>query len=329
MKIVRQHAFGEPEVLVLEDLTLPPVGEGELLLRTEAAAVTFFDIMNRRGQLADREYYEQDALLPLSPGYQGAGYVEEVGSGVTDFAVGDRVAWAMADGAYATHVIAPAAVVVPVPAGVDLGEAAGVLIQGLLAYKITHEAHPLEPGDWVMVQAAAGGVGSLITQYAKRRGARVVGVVSSEAKVAVAKEAGADEVVVAASDVDVAAEVRRITGKGVVAVYDGAGKDTFEANLDSLAPRGYLLVYGQASGFVPPFDLMRLNDKGSLFVTRFCLPNYFDEWPPKEFLAELFEQMRTGEIVVRIDSRYPLADAAGAHRAVESRESAGRVLLVP
>jgi NADPH2:quinone reductase len=322
MKIIRQHAFGGPEVL-----TLPPLGEGEVLLRTEAAAVTFFDIMNRRGQLSEQEYYEQDALLPLSPGYQGAGHVEEVGPGVTDFKVGDRVAWAMADGAYATHVVAPAAVVVPVPEGVDLGEAAGVLIQGLLAYKITHEAHPLEPGDWVMVQAAAGGVGSLITQYAKRRGARVIGVVSSEHKVAVAKEAGADEVVLSTGDV--AADVKRITGKGVAVVYDGAGKDTFDANLDSLAPRGYLIVYGQASGFVPPFDLMRLNDKGSLFITRFCLPHYFDEWPPKEFLAELFEQMRTGEIVVRIDGRYPLADAAAAHKAVESRESAGRVLLVP
>lgn len=327
MKIVRQHAFGGPEVLELEDLTLPPLGEGEVLLRTEAAAVTFFDIMNRRGQLSEREYYEQDALLPLSPGYQGAGYVEEVGPGVTDFQVGDRVAWAMADGAYATHVIAPAAVVVPVPEGVDLGEAAGVLIQGLLAYKITHEAHPLEPGAWVMVQAAAGGVGSLITQYAKRRGARVIGVVSNSRKVAAAKEAGADEIIVSTDDV--VAEVKRITGNGVAVVYDGAGKETFEANLDSLAPRGYLIVYGQASGFVPPFDLMTLNDKGSLFVTRFCLPNYFDEWPPKEFLAELFEQMRTGEIVVRIDSRYPLADAAAAHKAVESRETAGRVLLVP
>ncbi|HYQ63340.1 quinone oxidoreductase [Actinophytocola sp.] len=327
MKIIRQHAFGGPEVLRLEDLTLPPLEEGEVLLRTEAAAVTFFDIMNRRGQLSEQEYYEQDALLPLSPGYQGAGHVEEVGPGVTDFQVGDRVAWAMADGAYATHVVAPAAVVVPVPEGVDLGEAAGVLIQGLLAYKITHEAHPLEPGDWVMVQAAAGGVGSLITQYAKRRGARVIGVVSSEHKVAVAKEAGADEVVLSTGDV--VADVKRITGKGVAVVYDGAGRDTFDTNLDSLAPRGYLIVYGQASGFVPPFDLMRLNDKGSLFVTRFCLPHYFDEWPPKEFLAELFEQMRTGEIVVRIDGRYPLADAAAAHKAVESRESAGRVLLVP
>jgi len=327
MKIIRQHAFGGPEVLQLEDLTLPPLGEGEVLLRTEAAAVTFFDIMNRRGQLSEQEYYEQDALLPLSPGYQGAGHVEEVGPGVTDFKVGDRVAWAMADGAYATHVVAPAAVVVPVPEGVDLGEAAGVLIQGLLAYKITHEAHPLEPGDWVMVQAAAGGVGSLITQYAKRRGARVIGVVSSEHKVAVAKEAGADEVVLSTGDV--VADVKRITGKGVAVVYDGAGKETFDTNLDSLAPRGYLIVYGQASGFVPPFDLMRLNDKGSLFITRFCLPHYFDEWPPKEFLAELFEQMRKGEIVVRIDGRYPLADAAAAHKAVESRESAGRVLLVP
>jgi NADPH2:quinone reductase len=328
MKIVRHHTFGGPEVLQIEDLTLPPVGAGELLLRTEAAAVTFFDIMNRRGQLAEREYYEQDALLPLSPGYQGAGYVEEVGPGVEGFAVGDRVAWAMADGAYATHVIAPAAVVVPVPEGVDLGEAAGVLIQGLLAYKITHEAHPLTEGDWVLVQAAAGGVGSLITQYAKRRGANVIGVVSAERKVAAAKEAGADEVLVSTRD-DIAVEVKRISAKGVVAVYDGAGKETFQANLDSLAPRGYLLVYGQASGFIPPFDIMELNDRGSLFVSRFCLPHYFDEWPPRAFLAELFELMRTGEIVVRIDSRYPLADAAAAHKAVESRETAGRVLLVP
>jgi len=330
MQIIRQHSYGAPEVLQIEDLTLPDPGPGEVLLRTEAAAVTFFDILNRRGDLAPRDYYARDAALPLSPGYQGAGIVEKLGPEVTSVAVGDRVAWAMADGAYATHVVAPEAILVAVPDDVDLGAAAGVMIQGLLAYKLTHEAYPLAEGDWCLVQSAAGGVGTLITQFAKRRGAKVIGVTSTAEKAVVAKEAGADEVIVSSTTEDVAAEVKRRTGgPGVRVVYDAVGKDTFQANLESLAPRGYLVNFGQASGFVPPIDLMELNDRGSLYVTRFCLPHYFEEWPPRAFLAELFGWIGSGEIDVRIDSRFPLAQAAQAHARVENRESSGRVLLVP
>jgi NADPH2:quinone reductase len=330
MQIVRHHAFGGPEVLQLEELVLPEPGPGEALVRTAAAAVTFFDILNRRGDLAARDYYRQDAQLPLSPGYQGAGFVERLGPGVTDVQVGDRVAWALASGSYATHVIAPAGQLVAVPNDIDLGESAGLLVQGLLAYKLTHEAYPLAEGDWCLVQSAAGGVGSLLVQFAKARGARVIGVTSTEQKAVLAVKDGCDEVIVSSTS-DIALEARRITGgEGVRVVYDAVGKDTFEANLDSLAPRGYLVNFGQASGFVPPLDLMTLNDRGGLFVTRFCLPPYFDEsWPPRKFLDRAFGWMREGKLTVRIDSRFPLADAADAHAAVEQRSTAGRVLLVP
>ncbi|MBB4919032.1 quinone oxidoreductase family protein [Streptosporangium saharense] len=331
MKIIRQHAYGAPEVLELEDLELPAPGLGEVLLRTHAAAVTFFDILNRRGDLARRDYYKADAALPLEPGYQGSGYVEALGPDVTGVEVGDRVAWALAAGSYASHVIAPAAQLIPVPDDIGLDEAAGLPVQGLLAYKLTHEAYPLSEGDWALVQSAAGGVGTLITQFAGMRGARVIGVVSSEEKAPVAKEAGAEEVIVSTTTADLPAEVRRITGgKGVQVVYDAVGKDTFADNLDSLASRGYLVNFGQASGFVPPLDLMTLNDKGSLYVTRFCLPHFFDEsWPPLDFLARAFQWMREGKLSVRIDSRYPLAQAAEAHAAVEQRRTSGRVLLIP
>ncbi|MER8260693.1 quinone oxidoreductase family protein [Streptomyces albidoflavus] len=330
MKIIRQHAYGGPEVLELEDLELPEPGPGEVLLRTHAAAITFFDILNRRGDLKKRDYYKADAELPLEPGYQGSGHVEALGPGVTEVAVGDRVAWALAAGSYASHVIAPAKVLIPVPDDIDLGEAAGLPVQSLLAYKLTHEGYPVAEGDWCLVQSAAGGVGQLVTQFATMRGGRVIGVVSTEEKAAWAKAAGAEEVIVSAT-ADFAAEARRITGgKGVQVVYDAVGKDTFEGSLDSLAPRGYLVNYGQASGFIPPLDLMALNDKGSLYVTRFCLPHFFEEdWPPQQFLARCFQWMREGKLTVRIDSTYPLGRAADAHAAVEGRRTSGRVLLLP
>lgn len=331
MQIIRQHAFGAPEVLVLEEQDLSDPGPGEVRVRTHAAAVTFFDIINRRGDLADRLYYKADnTILPLEPGYQGSGFVDALGHGVTEVAVGDRVLWAVPSGAYASHLIMPASQLVPVPGDIDLGQAAAMPVQALLSYKLTHEAYALKPDDWCLVHSAAGGVGSLITQMAKMRGARVIGVVSTEQKAVVAKEAGADEVVVSTTCSDIAAEVKRITGGGVRVIYDAVGKDTFEANLDSLAPRGYLISFGQASGFVPPFDLMTLNDKGSLYVTRFRLECFVDEpWPPRQFFDQVFAWMRAGDLVVRIDSTYPLAQAAAAHRAVEGRQTSGRVLLMP
>jgi NADPH2:quinone reductase len=329
VQIIRQHTFGAPEVLVLEELELSGPGPGEVRVRTHAAAVTFFDIINRRGDLTGRAYYQADTVLPLEPGYQGSGFVDALGPGVTELAVGDRVLWGVPSGAYATHLIVPANQLIPVPGDIDLGQAAAMPVQALLSYKLTHEAYTLQPGDWCLVQAAAGGVGSLITQFAKMRGARVIGVVSTEQKAVVAKEAGADEVVVSTCS-DIAAEVKRITGTGVRVVYDGVGKDTFEANLDSLAPRGYLISFGQASGFVPPFDLMTLNDKGSLYVTRFRLECFIDEpWPMRQFFDQFFAWMRAGDIVVRVDSTYPLCQAAAAHRAVEERRTSGRVLLLP
>lgn len=330
MEIIRQYSYGPPEVLVLDELDLSDPGPGEVRVRTHAAAVTFYDIMNRRGDLADRSYYRAEAVLPLEPGYQGSGFVEALGPGVTAVAVGDRALWAVPSGAYASALIVPASQLVPVPDDIDLGQAAAMPVQALLSYKLTHEAYALKPDDWCLVHAAAGGVGSLITQLAKIRGARVIGVVSTEQKAVVAKEAGADEVIVSATCPDVAAEVKRITGAGVRVIYDGVGKDVFETNLDSLAPRGYLISFGQASGFVPPFDLMTLNDKGSLYVTRFRLECFVDEpWPPRQFFDQFFAWMRAGDIVVRIDSTYPLSQAAAAHRAVEERRTSGRVLLLP
>ncbi len=330
MQIIRQYAYGAPEVLVLDELELSDPGPGEVRVRTYAAAVTFFDIMNRRGDLVDRQYYEADTVLPIESGYQGSGFVEALGPGVTEVGVGDRVLWGVPSGAYATHLIVPVTQLIPVPADIDLGQAAGMPAQMLLSYKLTHEAYALKPDDWCLVQSAAGGVGSLVTQFARMRGARVIGVVSTEQKAVVAKEAGANEVIVSTTCPDVAAEVKRITGGGVRVVYDAVGKDTFEANLDSLAPRGYLVSYGQASGFVPPFDLMALNDKGSLYVTRFRLECFIDEpWPLRQFFDQAFAWMRAGEIVVRIDSTYPLSEAAAAHRAVEERRTSGRVLLLP
>jgi NADPH:quinone reductase len=330
MQIIRQRAFGAPEVLVPEELELPAPGPGEVRVRTYAAAVTFFDVMNRRGDLIDRQYYEAEAVLPIEPGYQGSGFVDDLGPGVTEVSVGDRVLWGVPSGAYASHLIVPVSQLIPVPADIDLGQAAAILVQGYLSHKLTHEAYALQPGDWCLVQSAAGGVGSLVTQFARMRGARVIGVVSTEQKAVVAKEAGATEVIVSTTCPDVAAEVKRISGGGVRVVYDGVGKDTFEVNLDSLAPRGYLVTFGQSSGFVPPFDLMTLNDKGSLYVTRFRLECFVNEpWPPRQFFDQLFAWMRAGDIVVRIDSTYPLSEAAAAHRAVEERRTSGRVLLLP
>ncbi|BCB74383.1 quinone oxidoreductase [Phytohabitans flavus] len=329
MQIVRAHSYGGPEVLAVEELKLSPPGPGQALVEIAAAAVTFYDVCNRRGDFADRDYYKDEAVLPLSPGYQGAGVVVEVGPDVTDVRPGDRVVWIWGSGAYATHVVVPTASLIPVPDDIDMEQMAGALIQAFVALKLTSETYPVAAGEWCLVQSAAGGVGSLLCQMAKLRGAKVIGVASTEEKAAVAREAGADEVIVSTT-ADVPAEVKRITGgPGVRVVYDGVGKDTFDDNLDSIAPRGYLIVYGQSSGFVPPLDLMTLQNKGSLYLNRFTIDYYFTSWPDQDYLEKLYGWMRSGDVSVRIDRRYPLEQAAEAHAAVEFRKSAGRVLLVP
>lgn len=329
MQVIRQYKYGGPGVLRLEELTLRELGPAEVLVRIHAAAVGFYDISNRRGDFASREYYRKESVLPIAPGYQGAGVVEAVGPDTQGVAVGDRVAWAVGNGSYATHVIVPAAHLIAVPDDISLEAIAGALAQGFVSYQLTHASFPLKPGHTCLVTAAAGGMGSLLCQMARLRGARVIGAVSTEEKAVVAKDAGADEIVVTAG-ADVAAEVRGFTdGKGVDVVFDGVGKDTFDSNLDSLAKRGTLVIYGQSSGFVPPFDLMILQDKGGLYLTRFAIEHYVRTWPDDEHNQRMFAWMRNGEIKVRIDRTYPLEAAATAHAVVEQRESIGRVLLRP
>lgn len=328
MQAVLIRSYGGPEVLRLEERSIPEPGPGEVLVRVQAAPVMFFDICNRRGDFAARDYYAQASVLPIAPSFQGGGVVHEVGMGVRRFAEGDRVVWAWGTGTYAPYVVVPEKRLISLPDDIDMEQAAGGLIQAFLAYKLTHEAYPLARGEWCLVPAAAGGVGSLVCQLAKLRGARVIGVTSTREKARIAVAAGADHVVVS-SEADVAREVRRITGVGVQVVYDGVGKDAFEMNLGSLASRGYLILFGQASGFVPPIDLTVLRDRGGLYLHRFSVEHYFGDWPDRDYVQRLFSWMRAGDVTIRIDGRYPLTEVMAAHEAVEQRRTAGRVLLIP
>jgi NADPH2:quinone reductase len=251
--------------------------------------------------------------------------VEALGPDVHNVRVGDRVAFA--GNSYATHAVVPASWLIAVPEGITVEQAAAGMNQGFLAYAFTHFAYPVKPGDWCLIQAAAGGIGLLLCQMAKIRGGRVIGVTSTREKSKFVKKAGADEVVIS-KESDIAKEARRITdGRGVAVVYDGVGKDTFEANLNSLAPGGYLVIYGQSSGYVPPFDLMTLQEKGSLFITRTNGLPYRKEYPG--YLEQFVGWVKEGQLSIRIDRTYPLAEAAQAHAAFEERQISGRVLLLP
>jgi NADPH2:quinone reductase len=327
MNAIRIHAYGGPEVMQLEELPTPVPGPGEALLRIRAASVNFIDVQKRRGELAGQAFYNRYGgdQLPAFMGSQGVGVVEALGSEVANVKLGDRVSfWG---NSYATHAVLPAARLVRLPDELSFELAAAGLNQGFLAYAFTHHAYPVKPGDWCLVQAAAGGVGLLLCQMAKIRGGRVIGVTSKEEKAKFVVEAGADEVIVSSRS-DIAKEARRITdGRGVIVVYDGVGKDTFEANLDSLAPAGYLVIYGQSSGYVPPFDIMRLQEKGSLFLTRTNALPWIGEYP--RYLTQFVNWIQQGRLSVRIDRTYPLAEAAQAHEAFEQRQISGRVLLVP
>jgi NADPH:quinone reductase len=321
MKAVRVHAYGGPEVLRYEELPTPAPGAGEALVRLEASGVNFVDIYQRMGQYK--------TPLPFTAGSEGAGVVESAGPGTTDVRVGDRVAYASALGAYATHAVVPAARLVPVPAGVDARQAAAVMLQGMTAQYLSHSTFPLKPGDTALVHAA-GGVGLLLVQMAKMRGARVIGTVSTPEKAKLAREAGADEVILYESQ-DFAAEVKRLTGgRGVPVVYDSVGQATFEKSLNCLSPRGYMVLYGQSSGPVPPMDPQILAQKGSLFITRPTMGNYIQT---RDALLERAEAvlgwMVSGRLRVRIDRTFPLAQAADAHRALASRATTGKLLLLP
>jgi NADPH2:quinone reductase len=329
MRAIRIHSYGGPEVIKLEELPMPVPGPGQARVRVEAASVNFLDIQQRRGELVGQVFYRRAGAsasdLPATLGSQGVGIVEQLGPEVSDVRVGSRVVFV--GGSYATHALAPAAWLIQVPDGVGLEQAAAGMNQGFLAYAFTHFAYPVKPGDWCLIHAAAGGIGLLLCQMAKLRGGYVIGVTSTADKAKVVRDAGVDEVIIS-KESDIAKETRRITeGRGVNVVYDGVGKDTFEASLDSLAPGGYLVIYGQSSGYVPPFDLMTLQEKGSLFITRTNGRPYFKEYP--HYLELFVTWLKQGKLSIRIDRTYPLADAAQAHAAFEQRQVSGRVLLLP
>jgi NADPH:quinone reductase len=322
MKAIQMTRHGGPEVLDLKDLSRPDPGPGEVLVNVEAVGVNFIDIYRREGAYK--------VALPHVPGTEAAGTVVAVGEGVSTLRPGDRVAGAAFVGAYAEVAVAPAAQLVRVPDGVSSEQAAAVMLQGMTAHYLAHSTYALEEGDTCLVHAAAGGVGLLLIQLAKRAGARVIGTVSTADKEALARAAGADEIV-RYTETDFVSAVAELTGgEGVEVVYDSVGKTTFAGSLDCLKPRGLLALFGQSSGAVPPFDLQVLNAKGSLFVTRPSLGHYTRT--PDELAwraGEVLEGVASGALSVRIDSSLPLAEAAEAHRRLGSRETSGKVLLLP
>jgi NADPH:quinone reductase len=306
----------------LEELPVPDPGPGEALVRVEAAGVNFIDIYHRSGQ------YPLKA--PFTPGLEGAGVVEKLGPGPSGVSVGERVAWAGVSGSYATHVVAPRAKLVPVPEGVDAQTAAAAMLQGMTAHYLAHDTYRLSAGQACLVHAAAGGVGLLLCQMAHRIGARVIGTVSTEEKAALARGAGASEVILYTKE-DFLAETRKLTGgDGVHVVYDSVGKDTFLKSLESLRPRGMLVLFGQSSGAVAPLDPQVLSQKGSLYLTRPTLGAYTAT--PDELLARagaVLGAIQRGELKMRIGATFPLAEAAEAHKALGGRATTGKVLLIP
>ncbi len=321
MRAIVIEEQGGPEVLRLSERPDPVPGPGEVLIDVQARGVNFIDIYQRSGLY--------DVPLPFVPGMEAAGVVAAVGEGVTDLSVGDRVGWAMAPGAYADRAVVKASQVVPVPEQVSAEQAAALLLQGMTAHYLVHSVYPVAEGDTVLVHAAAGGTGLLITQLAKERGARVIGTVSTEAKERIAREAGVDEVV-RYTETPVAEAVRELTdGRGVAAVYDGVGRDTFDASLDSLRPRGVLALFGQSSGAVAPVDPQRLNSAGSVYLTRPSLAHFTAD--REELLGrarELFALVGAGRLDVRVGGRYPLEEAGRAQNELASRRTTGKLLLV-
>jgi NADPH2:quinone reductase len=316
------HATGGPEVLTPSKLDAPAPGPGDLLVSVGAAGVNYIDTYHRRG------VYPRD--LPFVPGAEGAGTVVAVGEDVTGYAVGDHVAWADAPGSYAQQVVVPAAKAFTVPDGIDDETAAAAMLQGLTAHYLVTSTYSVKPGDTVLVHAAAGGMGLLLTQLVKARGGKVIGTVSTPEKEALAREAGADEVI-RYTETDFVAAVRDLTGGvGVAVGYAGGGKSTFDGSLACLARRGVLALYGASSGPVPPVDPQRLNAAGSVFLTRPTLAHHIAT--PEEFrwrCDELFQAIGAGRVSVRVGGRYPLADAAKAHADLESRRTTGKLLLIP
>jgi NADPH:quinone reductase len=316
-------AHGGGDVLAVQERELPRPGTGDLRVEVAASGVNFIEV------------YERQGVYPTSPpfvlGTEGAGEVIAVGPDVTEFSVGDVVAWSNASGSHASGVLVPADRAVAVPDGVAPEVAAAVMLQGMTAHYLVNSTYRVSSGDTALVHAAAGGVGQLLTQMIKTRGGRVIGTVSTEEKETRARAAGADEIIRYTDVDDLAAEVRRVNGdSGVEVVYDGVGRETFDASLASLAPRGMLVLYGGSSGQVPPFDVQRLNRAGSLFLTR---PKLQDHTVTRAELLErggaVLQSVRDGSLHVEIHGRYPLSEAARAYADLEGRRTTGKLLLVP
>lgn len=322
MKAVRVHTPGGPEGMVYEDVPDPKAMAGQAVVKVEAIGLNFAEV-NRRRQ-AD------PASLPMPLGGEAAGTVVEVGAGVTEAKIGDRVAFNGVPGAYAEFVAAPAARLVRVPDHITTRQAAAALLQGMTAHYLAYSTYPLSANDTCLVHAAAGGVGLLLCQIARQRGARVLGTVSTEAKAKAAREAGANEVILY-TQCDFAAEARRLTdNRGVDVVYDSVGQTTFAKGLDCLRPRGMMVVYGQASGPIPPVSTDVLSNKGCLYLTRVNLGTYTATRQELEARAgDIFTWVGNGQLRVHICAEFPLAEAAKAQSALEHRETIGKVLLIP
>jgi NADPH2:quinone reductase len=322
MKAVRVHKYGGPEVLTLEEIPVPEPKAGEARVKIEAIGVNYIDIYQRTGLYP--------LQTPFTLGTEGAGIVDAVGPNVTEVKKGERVGYASIPGSYGEYAIVPAARLVPIPPNIDARTAAALMLQGMTAHYLTHSTYPLKKGETALLHAAAGGVGLLLIQIAKQLGATVIGTVSTEAKAKLAKEMGADHLILYTQS-DFLAEVKKLTdGRGVNVVYDSVGQTTFDKSLDCLRPRGYLVLFGQSSGPVPPFDPGKLAAKGSLFLTRPSLPHHTLE--RSELLQranDVLNWTATGKLKVRVDKTFPLAEAAEAHRQLEGRKTTGKVILLP
>jgi NADPH2:quinone reductase len=322
MKAVRIHEFGGPEVMQYEEVPTPTPGAGQVLVKLAASGLNFIDVYQRTG------LYPND--LPYGLGLEGSGTVAAVGAEVSGLGEGDPVAYTGVPGSYAEYVLAPVDRLVRMPDGLDVKVGAAAMLQGMTAHYLAYTTYPLKAGDTCLIHAAAGGVGLILVQMAKQCGARVIGTVSTEEKAALAREAGADEIILYTQQ-DFETEVKRLTeGKGVQVIYDSVAKDTFDKGLNCLAPLGYMVLYGQSSGPIPPFDPAILNAKGSLFLTRPSLFHYIADRASLEKRAgDVLGWIASGALKLRMEHTFALSDVAEAHRSLEGRKTTGKVLLIP
>lgn len=322
MQAIQVSRVGGPEVLTLADLPVPSPKPNEALVEIKAAGVNFIDVYFREGRYPTQ--------LPFINGQEAAGVVVEIGSEVTNVQRGDRVAYTGMLGSYAQYAAVPASRLVKIPDELDFEQAAAAMLQGMTAHYLLHSTYPLKKGETALIHAAAGGVGQLLVQMAKLIGARVIGTAGTQEKAQLARDAGADECIVY-TEADFETETQRLTdSKGVEVVYDGVGKATFDKDLNVLRPRGYLVLFGGASGAVPPFDLIKLSQKGSLFITRPTLGHYTATREELEWRAnEVLQMIVRGDLKLSIHKTYPLASAADAHRDLEGRKTTGKLLLIP